>query len=352
MIIGVIIPTFNRLSNLMLVMESLNRQLDSRFTVVVADDGSTDGTREFVEGLAQVKYWEGRLRWIGCGMNHGFRAARTRNIAAGNLPADCDFMVMLDSDSILEEHAIESYRRVHERHPNAVIMGITEWLPPLSAENIRQIMKTMGVEQLRQQVPKGRPERVQGTFVGTDLRHELELDLFSEDLDRLRLLMPEWALPLNSGYPLKLFWDLGGFDEMMVGYGYEDIELGVRANKKDVQCILYSEIRSLHIWHAKDTPEQRLLENQINLDYVLRKHGPNEVLENEVDWTLGLHYHKQRGGRLLYANGALWATNRWLTQRVRIINLEWVERLGFLSIKDIEQGSEQDLEQANYVGNI
>jgi len=350
MSVDVIIPTFNRLSNLQLVLAALARQSVNDFEVVVADDGSVDGTRQAVEALMNEDIWRRRLRWVGCGVNQGMRPARTRNIGAANLPASCTFMVMLDSDSLIEEHTIERFATLHQRHPRAVIMGMTEWLPPLSYSEIERIQHEQGTQALRSLVPAGPPHRVEGTFVGPELRMELEGNLFTDQTDDLRRLRPEWSLPLNSGYPLELFRELGGFDEGMVGYGYEDIELGVRAYNSEVQCLLYSEIWSLHIWHAKVDPQLRSFENQKNLDYLLRKHGAHEVLEREIDWAYWRHYHRQRGGRVIMVEGTLWAINQVGTHRLRLPKIEWVERLGFFLVQEVQQLEQREIEAAADMG--
>ncbi len=85
--IGAVVPVCNRRDNLELLLASLQAQTVDDFPVVVADDGSTDGTRELVEDLARLQKWSRRLRWIGCGPGLGVRTGRARNISAANLPA-------------------------------------------------------------------------------------------------------------------------------------------------------------------------------------------------------------------------------------------------------------------------
>ncbi|MGH3621090.1 MAG: glycosyltransferase family 2 protein, partial [Sciscionella sp.] len=50
--IGAVVPVYNRRDNLELLLTSLERQSYTDFHVVVADDGSTDGTRDLIEPRA------------------------------------------------------------------------------------------------------------------------------------------------------------------------------------------------------------------------------------------------------------------------------------------------------------
>lgn len=66
-ILTVFTPTYNRLRTLRRTYESLARQSDSRFCWIIIDDGSTDGTREWVKSLGTVVKSSGiAFDWMGC----------------------------------------------------------------------------------------------------------------------------------------------------------------------------------------------------------------------------------------------------------------------------------------------
>src|SRR5947209_9616549 len=109
MSVGVVIPTYNRRHNLVYTLQSLAWQTYQDFHVVIADDGSTDGTRQLIEQLMHQAPWQGRLRWVGCGSNSGYGHHRAKNIGAANLPQECTFMLMLDSDIIFNTDVIDLY---------------------------------------------------------------------------------------------------------------------------------------------------------------------------------------------------------------------------------------------------
>jgi glycosyltransferase involved in cell wall biosynthesis len=87
---SIIIPTYNRADRLKIALLSLCNQTIKNFEVIVADDGSTDNTREIVESFKNqlsLKYiWE--ENWGG--------PARPRNL--GIKLAKGDWICFLDSD--------------------------------------------------------------------------------------------------------------------------------------------------------------------------------------------------------------------------------------------------------------
>jgi GT2 family glycosyltransferase len=68
--IGVVVPAYNREDNLALLLASLERQSAASFHVVIADDGSTDGTAELIAPSRQPT-WRQRLARVRCGPNQG-----------------------------------------------------------------------------------------------------------------------------------------------------------------------------------------------------------------------------------------------------------------------------------------
>lgn len=328
-VIGAVVPVCNRRDNLELLLASLEAQTLDDFILVVADDGSTDGTRGLVEDLAWSPRWRGRLRWIGCGPDMGVRTGRARHIGAANLPDGVSLLVMLDSDLVLRPEAMSLFQQAHREHPDVVLLGMVEWLPPLNHTLLRDAVHRHDLPSLRARVPHGTPRRVAGTFTGPELRG----GLFESPARNPIPLRPEWALPLNSGWPLIEYWQLGGFDESMQGYGYQDMELGARAAKAGLTCLPCHDLWALHVWHPK--PPEAMLENQRNLDRYLRAHGQflrchasNKDLEVDVDWGLWWHYHADRGGIVIRIADQLWAVSHNRQHRIALRDEGWLRELG------------------------
>lgn len=89
--ISIITPTYNRRHLLPRVWESLNSQTETGFQWIVVDDGSTDGTIDFIHGLA-----DDRITYIHQ-TNQGCNAARQR----GEEEIRAEHVIFLDSDDEL-----------------------------------------------------------------------------------------------------------------------------------------------------------------------------------------------------------------------------------------------------------
>ena len=93
--ISVIVATYNRPDALDAVLRSLERQSDTDFEVLVADDGSTPPTKELID--AWQPRFNGRLHHV-WHPDDGFRLAEIRNRAI--LVASGDYCIFLDGDCI------------------------------------------------------------------------------------------------------------------------------------------------------------------------------------------------------------------------------------------------------------
>ena len=109
-LISVIVTTYNREDALEAVLRSLARQTDADFEVIVADDGSGQGTAVLVEA------WKAR---VGHRVEHvwhqdiGFRAAEIRNRAV--LASRGTYVIFLDGDCIARPDFVAIHRGLAEK---------------------------------------------------------------------------------------------------------------------------------------------------------------------------------------------------------------------------------------------
>ena len=92
---SIVIATFNRKNVVKELLDSLRQQTDKNFEVIVAVDGSSDGTQEMLEEYKKTSPFE--LRWLDTGLINEYGLAVARNM--GIKEARGKAVVILDDDS-------------------------------------------------------------------------------------------------------------------------------------------------------------------------------------------------------------------------------------------------------------
>lgn len=108
-LVSVIIPTYNRREMVAEAIESVLAQSYPNVEVVVVDDGSTDGTGEYLN----EKFGD-KIRYI-----HQDNAEKSAARNNGIRQARGEFVSMLDSDDVLLEGAIEAMVTCFDSRPEA-----------------------------------------------------------------------------------------------------------------------------------------------------------------------------------------------------------------------------------------
>lgn len=106
--VSVIIPTYNRLHTLKASVESVRKQTYSEMELIIVDDGSTDGTREWLKTLQNND-----IHIILSEENRG--AAHARNL--GIKAAKGELIAFEDSDDIWMEQKLELQVEAFLAHP-------------------------------------------------------------------------------------------------------------------------------------------------------------------------------------------------------------------------------------------
>jgi len=112
MTIAAVITTFNRRELLQEALASVRSQTRVPDEIVILDDGSTDGTREKMESVSDVRYhWQA---------NAGTSAARN----AGWKMAQSEWIAFLDSDDLWDEAKLARQEACAKENPSLeVIFG-------------------------------------------------------------------------------------------------------------------------------------------------------------------------------------------------------------------------------------
>ena len=113
MVVSVIIPTFNRRYLLERAIASVQKQTYTCWELIVVDDGSTDGTRSFVQS-----FQDDRIRYLRNEVKQGAQCARNKGLQA----ARGKYIAFLDSDN--EWYADKLDLQVQEMEKCALDIGV------------------------------------------------------------------------------------------------------------------------------------------------------------------------------------------------------------------------------------
>lgn len=114
-VFSVVIATYNRADLVTQTIESVLRQTEDSFEIIVVDDGSVDDTRQVL-----VAY-EDRIRYF-FQENRGMAGARNRGIQE----ARGEFVALLDSDDLWEPRYLEEVGKVFEEFPETGAVFVAE----------------------------------------------------------------------------------------------------------------------------------------------------------------------------------------------------------------------------------
>ena len=116
---SVVIPTHNRLSMLLRVLDALQRQADApQFETIVVDDGSTDDTARVLASRTDITFRSQMNAGPGKARNEGVKLARGR------------FVIFIGDDTVPEERFLAEHARIHRDSnddPLVACLGYTGW---------------------------------------------------------------------------------------------------------------------------------------------------------------------------------------------------------------------------------
>lgn len=263
--ISVVIPTYNRLDKLQVVLPLLLEQSfpATDYEIVVADSQSTDGTADYVRDLSG-RAGEGRVRYVP-GAYAGRAQARNAGIAAAQAPA----VLFTDADIIPAPDLVERHAAHHADQDKRVAVVGCE-------------LQVRSLDDYRAQ--RDRPE--------------LRKPLHPASRKRLSWL---YFLTGNASVRRADLLAVGGFDAAFTGYGHEDLELGYRLEQLGVS-ILYDPLAVNFHWHPVRFEEQvgRMELAGVSTVRFARKHPDFKVRANlgMTGVSLALHSFLTAAGPL------------------------------------------------------
>lgn len=226
-----IISTYNRPEALRLSLLSTLTQTHIPSEVIIADDGSTEETQQLIEEIAKA---------FPCPLIHawqedkGFRLAESRNNALRM--AHGDYVIFIDGDIIMERHFIEDHERLAEK--GYFVIGSRASL----------------TEKLTKEVIKKQTIKVHCYTPGVRRKENaLYLPFLTPWTKNLYHKRRFYGRGANMAMWMEDLRQTNGFDQDLVGYGYEDFDLfnrlfnlGLKRKYAKFQAIEY------HLFHQRD----------------------------------------------------------------------------------------------------
>ncbi|RXT13986.1 glycosyltransferase family 2 protein [Ammoniphilus sp. CFH 90114] len=287
--ISVVLTTYNSKERLRYALESYRYQTYPNFEVVIVDDGSQDGTKQWFER----KTWDFEVKYIFNNPNKGRAGARNAGIEA----AGGDVILFSDSDMIVERDFIERHANYHRKSKYAVVCGsfwqsVYSYLYQDFKPHTFRLVKSLVQDRpkLRKRYSSAK-EKLQFKRY-TRLLKEKEVSrmknspLLHFDTDISRYFAPYGNHPyffiwvffvvMNVSVRKKHLRKIGGFDEKFVGYGCEDTDVGYRLWKERLKFIVDPTLRNYHQEHVRNMSKQND-DLRRNIEYMVNKHQSPEL---------------------------------------------------------------------------
>jgi len=252
---SVIIPNWNGRNLLKICLASLRRQNYRDFEIIMVDNGSTDGSVQFVETFHP------EVRVVKLHTNRGFCAA----VNCGIKTARGKYIALLNNDTEADPSWLGELVGALKDNP-----GVGFCASKMINYYHRNIIDNAGDALC-----------YYGCTVG---RNEID----SGQYDRPRLLFS--ACAGAAAYRKEMFYKTGFFDEDFFCY-YEDVDLGMRAQLMGYKCLYVPTAVVYHMIQATSgrIPAKRFFWTQRNIILVHLKNMPLKLLLQIIATFIILH---------------------------------------------------------------
>ncbi|MEK6725196.1 MAG: glycosyltransferase [Deltaproteobacteria bacterium] len=260
---SIIITSYNQRPTLELLLATLERQTIQDFEVIIADDGSSDGTDQLCSRQDKLN-----LRFE-TQPDIGYRKAKILNQAIRATRAP--YLIFLDADTILERHFVEDHLRLSR--PSYFVCGRRVELGPelsrsITLDKVRQGWFDGFNFQLLKSVFKkdsehfNRSIRVTNSYIRKIAKYDKPLDILGSNLS-------VWKDDIV---------EINGFNEAMESYWGEDGDLYIRLRNTGKKAIGAKAICvQFHVFHKRREPTKEHVESYYRMlkdtDYKWAKQG-------------------------------------------------------------------------------
>ena len=232
--IAVVVSTYNNPEYLTLVLKAYMQQSDMRFVLYIADDGSSEATRQLIAEYQKQEVLNIRHVWH---EDQGFRKARIHNVAFRQLCED--YVLLTDGDCLPMPEMVATHRRLAQQGSflsGSRVLCSQAWSEDLLAKAVLPSMSRVHSLRYLQQkkvnrvLPLWMPTHASSPNMKLSGIHGCHLSLFRDDLYRVN-----------------------GFDESFEGWGREDSDLVARLFHAGVQRRTLRGVPVWHVWHPENS---------------------------------------------------------------------------------------------------
>lgn len=246
--ITLIILTYNRPDALTVVLQSIEKQSELPFEVIIADDGSAEETRQLIKKMSTGFPVPLLHAWH---PDDGYRIAKIRNAAIKI--SQGEYFIFSDGDLVLHPRFIEDFRK--NARAGEALIGSRVFTNEVVTNTI---LKTGNA--------------AYGNIFFTSAFEKNRINAFRIPILSSLFQPAKYSVKLRGG--LLGVWkkdlvEVNGWNEDFEGWGLEDSELlvrlnhiGIRFRKLKFRAVTY------HLWHENEKRERlsanrELLENSI-----------------------------------------------------------------------------------------
>ena len=259
-----IITTYNWPESLILVLKSVEKQTVQPSEIIIADDGSSNITKNEIEKFRQksklniIHSWQADI---------GFRVARSRNKAI--LKSNGDYIILVDGDMILHPEFIKDH--IFSAEIGYFVQGSRVLL---SRDKTKQIIKNKNIN-------------LSFYSLGIHNRNKAIHSIFLAKIFTIKSIDIKGVRSCNMAFYRNDFFNINGFNNLFEGWGREDSELAIRFINSNIlrKKILFTAIQ-YHLWHNENNratldANNFILESAIKNSTKWCENGVNSIKDNE-----------------------------------------------------------------------
>jgi len=260
--ISIIIVTYNQPEALKVILQSIALQTKKPFEVIIADDGSSEETRQVIS-IIQTNFPVPIIHvWH---EDKGFRAAAIRNLAVKS--SSGDYLIFSDGDLVLHPKFVEDFQK--NIKPGEALIGSRVFLSREATEKQKHAKnQDFYISFFSSQIENNRVNAIR-------------IPLLTKCFKTIRFstklrggLLGTWRNDLIA---------VNGWNETFEGWGLEDTELVARLFNSG---IVFRKIKhcaiTYHLWHKIQEREQlgansEILKHTIEQKLAICKKGINDL---------------------------------------------------------------------------